>query len=265
MEVCSIEGCDRPINKIKKGWCRLHYERWRRHGDPNVLLITYGCKIDGCNREHYGNGFCEVHNDRWRRNGDPLKLQKRFGCEIPECQIEHYAQGYCLRHYYRYYIKGKNEPSYYEIPIIQRFHARTKLNEDNGCIEWNAGKSSGYGVFRYQNKAYLAHRFSYEINKGLIPDGMFICHKCDNRLCINIDHLFIGTNEDNMKDMASKGRGRSRPGETHYLATITDETVLEIRRLVSEGRLNKDIAAELNTTANIVSAIKNGRTWRHVK
>lgn len=91
------------------------------------------------------------------------------------------------------------------------------VKAENGCWEWKAAKiNTGYGLMRVGNIAKLAHRLSYERRHGS-ADGLFVCHRCDNPGCVNPDHLFVGTQTDNMRDMSRKGRagfqGRSRSEE----------------------------------------------------
>ena len=101
--------------------------------------------------------------------------------------------------------------------IIKYLYERTKIC-DSGCHEWQYGlNTSGYGecsIRRYKEfskKKWRVHRLSYTSQVGDIPDGLFVCHKCDNRKCLNPDHLFLGTHQDNMDDMHNKGRYKKPP------------------------------------------------------
>lgn len=91
--------------------------------------------------------------------------------------------------------------------VIERFASKVRVNKETGCHEWIAGLfKSRYGQFRYKDKKWRAHRFSYLLYKGELPKGLCVLHTCDNRKCVNPGHLFLGTHQDNMTDMVSKGR-----------------------------------------------------------
>lgn len=103
----------------------------------------------------------------------------------------------------------------------ERFEANYERGSDGECWEWLGGKDRhGYGQFRTEKKQHktMAHRFSYEIHIGPIPDGMKVCHSCDNPSCVNPDHLWVGTQADNVRDMIAKGRdnGFARKGSAEH-------------------------------------------------
>ena len=144
----------------------------------------------------------------------------------------------------------------------------------NGCWEWQGLKESkGYGFFTTRflgsekRKVHLAHRISFEIFKEPIPKGKMVCHTCDNRICVNPKHLWLGTNEENMRDCRDKGRwsfGKCE-GAANTSAKLNEEQVREIRKEISEGCKCAVIGRKYGVSASAISSIKHGRAWSHVK
>lgn len=155
-------------------------------------------------------------------------------------------------------------------PPEERFWKHVEKSDD--CWNWTASLSNGYGQFSKGNKQItLSHRFSYEIHIGKIPDGMFICHKCDNPRCVRPDHLFLGTSSDNMKDMASKGRGvfqkhpeKLKRGSEQHLAKLTNFKVFKLRRLKLAGVSFRRISMWIDLDRSTITDAIKGRTWAHV-
>lgn len=153
-------------------------------------------------------------------------------------------------------------------PIEQRIWKFVKKNdpsEPDGCWEWTGGTSRGYGTIREGNGSksnILAHRLSYEICYGKIPDGNYVCHTCDNKLCVRPDHLFAGTAQDNMSDKVKKGR--QRKGESVPQSKLTAESVREIRRIFSGGGIyQKDLAVMFGVNKSNISKIIRNEIWGH--
>jgi hypothetical protein len=142
----------------------------------------------------------------------------------------------------------------------------TKVNKiEGGCWEWSGCKSVyGYGVFgvNVNNRNCRAHRVAYELWKGPIPSGLLVRHKCDNRGCVNPDHLETGTFQDNSNDMVE--RGRSLKGENHGAAKLTEDDVVEIKVLLGFGVPQRQIAEQFGVSQHLISRINTGIQWAHV-
>lgn len=131
---------------------------------------------------------------------------------------------------------------------------------DDECWGWKYSQQpSGYSQIRVDGTTQLAHRLSYELHYGPIPPGLHVCHKCDNRECVNPNHLFLGTHADNMRDRDSKGRVRH--GQDHPCAILAEQDVVAIRVLAEQGIRQQVIAAKFGVQLNEVSRIVRGERW----
>lgn len=188
--VCTIGGCTKPIFIKKRGWCNMHYQRWRK-----------GTDMDGPPKASGGT-------------------------------------------------------------IKDRFESFVEISTSAECITWPASRGTrGYGQFVYQNKTRKAHRVSYEIHVGPIPQGMVVRHKCDNPPCVNPAHLEIGTQSDNVSDAVE--RGRWRLGESSRQSKVTESQVLEIRELARAIPLT-ELSSRFGLSESNLSRIVNRKTWRHI-
>ena len=141
--------------------------------------------------------------------------------------------------------------------------SKSKLDHVSGCWNWTAGKNSGgYGIVQFNGSKFSAHRLSYEAFIGPILNGLLACHKCDNVNCVNPDHIFIGTHDDNMRDMAEKGR--STRGEKGSRAAISESDAVKIFEMIKSGAKVKNIMREFNVSRNTVKHIKGGGSWNHI-
>lgn len=156
--------------------------------------------------------------------------------------------------------------------IEERFWGRIEKTEN--CWNWLGTRSAGrYGSLRVNGRAVKAHRYMWQLTYGEIPSGVEVCHTCDNGLCVNPAHLFLGTHSDNMRDMASKGRSKviPMPGEKNPMSKLTARHVLEIRsRYFSDAPHTKayrgpnsasKIAAQYGVTKGCIDQITSGKVW----
>lgn len=155
--------------------------------------------------------------------------------------------------------------------MIERFWSKVDVRGPDECWEWKASRNSrGYGTFGVGGyDTILAHRCSWQLHHGTIPDGLLVCHRCDNPPCVNPAHLFLGTQVDNMRDCASKGRnGQQRDpclGERNGFSKLTERDVTVIRALhLWSGFSLSEIGAEYGVTKHAVHRIVKNKNWRHV-
>jgi hypothetical protein len=172
-----------------------------------------------------------------------------------------------------------------------------KVDKTDGCWLWTAATNGGYGIIGTRKHAspVRAHRVSWEIAFGPIPEGLFVCHNCDAnypvgdktyRRCVRPDHLFLGTVLDNQRDMALKGRAargdrngarlyperlvrylrpdQIRRGEQSPLAKLTEASVRDIRSRYASGINQYELADQFGVTQSSISMIVNRRVWAHV-
>jgi hypothetical protein len=148
---------------------------------------------------------------------------------------------------------------------IDRFNVKYE-QKSGDCWEWKACiAQSGYGDFHYDRKTINSHRMSWLIFKGNIPSGMHVLHRCDNRRCVNPEHLFLGTNADNIKDMFAKKRNPSRRGELSGRAKLCPDDVIEMRKMYYENKLSYGyIASKFNVSKGAARHAVVGINWGHL-
>lgn len=153
-----------------------------------------------------------------------------------------------------------------------RFWSKVGPPDAYDCWPWLGTRNTeGYGqIGVYRRNIALAHRVSWELTYGLIPDGLCVCHHCDYPPCVNPNHLFLGTRNDNVQDMVRKGRHKHPPlisnqrGESHYRAKLTEADVVYIRRKYAVGGvMQKQLAKEFRVTCAHISRIVRGCVRRH--
>lgn len=189
------------------------------------------CAFDGCKRDAVSKGYCEKHYRRLLKRGDV----NDYGCR-----------------------------KVHDGNAVERFHQKYEMDK-SGCWLWTGGtrpNSKGVPYPRHWNddrKSIGAHRFSFELVHGAIPKGMYVCHKCDTPLCVNPDHLFVGTHHDNMRDMVQKKRSFTARGENKKgTAKLTNQQAKEIREInLSQTK----IALLFGVSQTTISRIKRGESY----
>lgn len=148
--------------------------------------------------------------------------------------------------------------------LADRFLAKVVLpDHPDMCWGWSGAKFEfGYGAIHFQGNTAYAHRISWLLHHGPIPNGLHVLHSCDNPECSNPRHLFLGTNMDNVKDKVVKGRHYY--GERHNWSKRTPAVVCEIRERYKAGESQSSIARALGMDSSLVSRIVKRRIWKQV-
>lgn len=176
---------------------------------------------------------------------------------VPACRIRSGYGKFCSR-------KCHNAADY---PFADTIRNHSSLPTATGCILWTGSTHKhGYGRITRRGKHFLAHRIAWVVANGPITDGLHVCHNCpggDNPLCINVAHLFLGTNADNVADMVKKDR--QNRGARNGKSKLTDAQVIEIRqRYASEKVTHGILAAEYGVCSSMICLIINHKNWRHL-
>jgi hypothetical protein len=147
-----------------------------------------------------------------------------------------------------------------ELSLKERFEEKVYADPNSGCFLWGgAVYRKGYGKFCVEGKLRSAHRVAWKLYNGPIPDDLHVLHKCDNPVCVNPAHLFLGTNADNMRDKDEKGR--TPKGEKHGSAKLTEDAVLDIRT----RRMSQVAFARLyGVSPQAIHSIQHGKSWAHL-
>lgn len=161
-------------------------------------------------------------------------------------------------------------PEEYLIETKKRFMKFVSIPENlNDCWEWTGYKpSNGYGHFGINGRVFGAHRISFMLFIGEIPNNMLVCHSCDNPSCVNPHHLFLGTDKDNTQDMIKKNRRSHHTGatgENNGFHKLTEQKVYKIREMLEQGYTQQEIAEIFEVTPENIRSIRIGKTWSWLK
>ena len=193
-------------------------------------------------------------------------------CKFQECSDAVFCRGYCKRHYARARRSGELQlnPLRAHGTVEERFWRR--VEKTSGCWIWRGGvHSGGYGFMRGEGGRnapnVTVHRLSYEMHHGPIPDGLVVMHACDNPLCVNPDHLSVGTHKDNTQDMIAKGRAANNKlpvsvGADNGRALLTESKVRYIRASTAS---HASLARRFGVSATCIASVRNRQTWSHVE
>ena len=146
---------------------------------------------------------------------------------------------------------------------MKRFFDKTERNRETGCLEWTAAvRTDGYGMLKLGERMVGAHRVAWELAHGPVPEGLCVCHTCDNRLCVEPNHLFLGTNAENLADRDAKER--QARGTRQGQAKLNEVAVRVIRYMAAKGEPIGKLARLHKVDPKTVREVVQRETWAHV-
>ncbi len=233
-------------------------------------IVTRMCSVNGCESKHRARGYCSVHYKRASKDGEFVAFLGT--CRVEGCELPRDAKGYCSKHYGRVHKYGDVNFTKAWRPqgtVEERFWIRVNKDGpiqprmDTPCWLWLAWTNKkGYGAIDVDGVAWLVHRYSWCLAHGVEP-SLNVLHHCDVPACVNPDHLFEGTLNDNVQDMIAKGR--QPKGEEWSFAKLTNEQVREIKIRLRDGERVGELARALNLDRRRITAIKTGTAWRCIE
>lgn len=247
---CTIDDCGRGASA--RGMCSIHYQRWRKHGDPRLVLKVHRhrpvepCSVAGCEHPAYCKRLCDLHYKRLMSTGDTGPL----GLVNP--------------------LRDRSD--------VDRFWAKVDRRGPDDCWPWTEGADEdGYGLFKAGGRMHRACRWllARKIGRPLAADEV-TRHTCDNPPCVNPAHLIPGSPRDNLHDARDRGRliqgdkhwTRRAPerlhGEGNPAAKLTADQVREIRDLYASGARQVDLAEDYGIAQPYVSQIVRRKSWTHI-
>ena len=271
--VCSVEGCEKKV--LARGWCSLHYERWRVRGDPLVgaAKVRGVCSVPECSKPHASRGYCATHYKRWRKHGDPLLLLIRprgspaAACKIEGCKREAAARDLCSSHYQRWRRHGDPLGGRVSPGEPERYLRETVLSyAGDECLPWPYGRCQGYAVLHTGSEArstIVSRRVCRAVHGPPPTPKHEAAHSCGkgHEGCVNPNHLRWATHQENMEEMVA--HGTAQRGENHGNAKLTAEDVHEIRRL--QGKMSQQEIGDLfGVWHSTIWLIHSRKTWAHL-
>lgn len=147
------------------------------------------------------------------------------------------------------------------------FHTRfwARVRQSDGCWLWTGCRVRGYGMTKCDGRGQLAHRVAWQLTHGPIPDGMDVCHTCDEPACCRTSHLWLGTHKDNMRDMTAKGRASDGRGVRNPAAKLTEAEVRQIRQRYADGGIShRKLGSAFGVSESTIQHLIIGRKWAHI-
>jgi len=188
-----------------------------------------------------------------------------FKCKIGKCKTHsRLKKGLCYKHYRRLRFYGDPLGNPVIKSVKERYWEKVKKGAPDDCWPWLGSKSGNFGHGRFsinRHRGTTAHRYGWILAHGDIPEGKFVCHKCDNPSCVNPDHLFLGTHKDNMQDMVKKNRCNKPIGDKHHNSKVNPDIVRHIRKKEMQQRAYAKLYGLCQRT---VAEIQKKLTWKHV-